>query len=429
MPTVKLVVIGASGVGKTSLRSQFISGQFSTGYRTTIGADFIVKTIPHPSNSADKILLQIWDTAGQERFSSLSKAFFRGADAALLMFDVNAPATMTALTKWWAEFREQAPLADEDMEDFCCVVVGNKIDVDLGEERVTKWEATSFLNELVPPTHSPSVSPGRNGSSDRREGSDRSHSSPLHAAQRPLEMVESPASPRQVHPHRSGSIAIASNSHSKSHQDHSTSRSPAHHLSKSRSRSTSQFYSGTMSTTHTTLTLYHTPSSSLFDVYQSARTSPEPWSSPSLSPSSVVLSPSPYPGVRGRPTSTFSNSPHSTSSGSIATITPSLFAREHTGMTPSTSVTADTMAQDDDTYVVFPPPPARGPKLFFTSAKTGAGVPEVFEYIARRVVRRWEYEERLNAQRLHIRDSSVGEVQISLLQRTEKSARTACCGS
>jgi len=76
MPTVKLVVIGASGVGKTSLRGKvnghqifidteaelekYISGRFSNGYRATIGADFISKTLPHPTQAEQTVTLQIW---------------------------------------------------------------------------------------------------------------------------------------------------------------------------------------------------------------------------------------------------------------------------------------------------------------------------------------------------------------------------------
>ncbi|KAG5735204.1 Ras-related protein Rab7 [Termitomyces sp. T112] len=423
MPTVKLVVIGASGVGKTSLRSSYISGQFSDGYRATIGADFIVKAIPHPSNPADKILLQIWDTAGQERFSSLSKAFFRGADAVLLLFDVNSPATMTALIKWWAEFREQAPLADEDTKDFCCVVVGNKIDVAGGKERVTEADAATFLTELVPSTISSSVS------TEHYHNAVLLNQYPLsssHAAIQTSEIIESPTTYRQ---HRSDSIAITSNLRLNDHWQSAASRSSVHPLSKSRSPSGSHFYGGTMTTTHTTLTIYHTPSSSLFDLYQSARSSPEPWSSPSRSPSSMAHSPTPYASVRGRPISTLSDTTHSTSSISIATITPSLFARESGETAHSTAVTAD-IASHDDTVGVLPPPPARGPKLFFTSAKTGAGVSEVFEYIARRVVRRWEYEERLKARRMYIRDSSAeNTVQLDRWKTTEERARTTCCSS
>jgi hypothetical protein len=79
MRTVKLVVIGNSGVGKTSFRSQvrmirtlfflsslittitkYVSGRFSTGYRATIGADFIAKTLPHHSDAEESVTLQIW---------------------------------------------------------------------------------------------------------------------------------------------------------------------------------------------------------------------------------------------------------------------------------------------------------------------------------------------------------------------------------
>ncbi|KAG6906640.1 hypothetical protein DXG01_012815 [Tephrocybe rancida] len=432
MPTVKLVVIGTSGVGKTSLRGQYISGQFSNGYRATIGADFISKTIPHPSNPSSSVVLQIWDTAGQERFSSLSTAFFRGADAVLLMFDVNSPATMLALTKWWAEFRERAPLADEEMEDFCCVVVGNKMDLTGGEERVTEREARTFLAELVPlSSGSPSSSSDPSVLEEGLFGDEEPGQDPLatsYTTIRPSTTIESPTTPRQSLPPRSDSIAIAANS---SVQRPSLSHSTKHPLSKSRSRSASHIYGGTMTTTHTTLTIFHTPSSSLFDVYQSARSSPEPWSSPSRSPtSSSSTSPSPYTTVRGRRISTLSTSTGSTSSGSGDTITPSLFARELSTTTPPTTINTNHTPEDDvDPFVVFPPPPARGPKLFFTSAKTGAGVADVFEYIARRVVRRWEYDERIEARRLHVREASAGDtVQLGLAQRMERRG-AACCGS
>ncbi|KAH8824860.1 ras-domain-containing protein [Flagelloscypha sp. PMI_526] len=92
MPTIKLVVIGASGVGKTSLRGKN----------------------PLQNHNSESVTLQIWDTAGQERFSSLSTAFFRGADACILMFDVNKPETLLSLFK---------------LQDYCVVVVGNKTDL------------------------------------------------------------------------------------------------------------------------------------------------------------------------------------------------------------------------------------------------------------------------------------------------------------
>ncbi|KAK0186816.1 P-loop containing nucleoside triphosphate hydrolase protein [Armillaria mellea] len=385
MLTVKLVVIGASGVGKTSLRTQYISGRFSNGYRATIGADFITKTVPHPTKKDEYVTLQIWDTAGQERFSSLSTAFFRGADAALLMFDVNTPQTMESLNKWWEEFCERAPLAEEDTEDFCCVVVGNKMDL-------------HFVEELVPSTprlETPTnfdVEDGENDEDDDADGGVELSSSQV--TERPMN-YRRPSSPRSIHYHHPSS----------------SSHSPTGRVAKSRSQSSSRFHGGTMTTTHTTLTIYHTPSSSLFDVYQSARSSPEPPSNPS-SPRASIL--------RSRRLTNMSSG--SNSSTSAVTMTPSLFALEQsssTNTTPEESVVSV---------------PDRGPKLFYTSAKTGDGVVDVFEYIARRVVLRWEYDERIEARRLHIREASAADTIRLGMERGsrgpgDRSRWGNCCGS
>lgn len=268
-------------------------------------------------------------------------------------------------------------------------------------------------------------------------------------------------------------------------------RSKSHTHSRNSSRGSSQFYGGTLTSTHTGLTIYHTPSSSsasVFDVYASARTSPEPhgntrtrgvpdsWrmsaelgstdissvcsecptstgsedeagregesslrseaaqsgasndsEESDLRPAtrrsgraaavaqkqngspagkSVEIEAIPaanalQPQHRARRTTSPSRASTSSGSGSgsTPTITPSMFARGNgQGETPS-------LRYGDETFV-FPNPnnvDAYGrstvepletrPKLFFTSAKTGEGVADVFEYIARRVVRRWEWEE------------------------------------
>ena len=131
-----------------------------------------------------------------------------------------------------------------------------------------------------------------------------------------------------------------------------------------------------MTTTRTSLSIYHTPSSSLFENYESARASPVP----SAPTSPRVVSDSPP--VRHLETDNNRlhrvRSSRSDSSGSTSavTITPSLFARQ-----TATASTTPARAL------------ARGPALFFTSAKTGAGVADVFTYVANRVVRRWEWEE------------------------------------
>ena len=85
---VVVVVVVVCSVGKTSLMNQYVNEKFSTQYKATIGADFLTKEIMLD----DKLVtMQIWDTAGQERFQSLGVAFYRGADACVLVYDITNP--------------------------------------------------------------------------------------------------------------------------------------------------------------------------------------------------------------------------------------------------------------------------------------------------------------------------------------------------
>ncbi|KAH9053709.1 ras-domain-containing protein [Lactarius vividus] len=424
MRTVKLVVIGNSGVGKTSLRGQYVSGGFSAGYRATIGADFIAKTVPHHSDSEQSVTLQIWDTAGQERFSSLSSAFFRGADAAVLMFDVNRPATLHALTRWWSEFRAHAPLPDEDMEDYCLVIVGNKTDLVRGSEgaAVPEGIALRFIDELVPPSESRSSSPETpkddlgwmTGHVPARVASGSDDENGLHEngnAGSDADMDADGADIVLVDETRAGAVpapgllpradseaapaaAIAAPPRTPSIDLHAL-----HHKRPSKSRSRfNPVQNGTISSTHTGFTSFHTAGSSFSDLgdpYESAPSSPLAHSRSS--------SPSPLPHAHrarlSRSTSTLSTS-------TAPTITPARYA------------TARSMQRR----------PPRGPKLFYTSAKTGAGVPDVFAYIAQRVVMRWEWEET----RAEVTDpaGNGSTVHLGDHRSTQKKAhRSACCSS
>ena len=82
---VKVVAIGDSGVGKTSLIQMFEHSRITENFKPTIGADFSNKEIDIDGKN---VTLQIWDTAGQERYQSLGTAFYRGADCALLVYDI-----------------------------------------------------------------------------------------------------------------------------------------------------------------------------------------------------------------------------------------------------------------------------------------------------------------------------------------------------
>ncbi|KAK9071288.1 hypothetical protein SSX86_009856 [Deinandra increscens subsp. villosa] len=131
---LKVIILGDSGVGKTSLMNQYVNRKFSNQYKATIGADFLTKEIQFE----DRIFtLQIWDTAGQERFQSLGVAFYRGADCCVLVHDVNVMKSFDNLNNWREEFLIQASPADP--ENFPFVVLGNKIDIDGGNSRVVRW--------------------------------------------------------------------------------------------------------------------------------------------------------------------------------------------------------------------------------------------------------------------------------------------------
>ena len=297
------------------------------------------------------------------------------------MFDVNTPDSMFALKKWWHEFRDRAPVADEDMNDYCCVVVGNKIDTSVngkGRGMVSKSDALAFLDELVPPS-SPSLTE-----------QDADHSYLNFLTSLTSHDSSSPSNSPMATPvkNRPDSVDI--------HHPMYISHSPSSSRKFTQSRSP-HFYSGTMTTTNTTLTIYHTPSSSF---YHSARSSPEPTS--------------PTSSFRQRKLNT--RSCGSTSSGSADTITPSIYARDrgfHTSgnLLPSSSPSLSPSLHSP-TSTSLPPLPLpleRGPKLFFTSAKTGEGVADVFEYIAYRLSRKLEYEEQLESRRMHYQESSAAE--------------------
>ncbi|KAH9855732.1 ras-domain-containing protein [Lenzites betulinus] len=402
MRTVKLVVIGASGVGKSSIRNQYISGRFTTGYRATIGADFITKTLPHHNLSGELVTLQIWDTAGQERFSALSSAFFRGADAVILMFDVNQPQTLDALTKWWADFRDKAPVSDEAVDEFCCVVVGNKIDIAQAaanpHSAVSEAEAVDFVHRLVPRPITPPSPTVRLAPPDDDIFDDTE------------ELPPSPP-PEDLDTPRTDSIDISAH----------LLRGRKSRTSRSHSRSTlfrGGSTAGTMTTTHT---IYHTPSSSLFDAFESAL------SSPAFTALSAPASRSPS---RDSPLRSPRRIPSASSMSSAPTITPSLFIRGQAETATTTATTPESGSPPGASCAH--PPLERYPKLFFTSAKTGEGVQDVFEYVARRVVTRQEHEEAVEARTMFVHDADQSmSIHLSAGNTSDRSqwGRGSCCGS
>jgi len=115
----KIVLLGDTGVGKTSIALRFTQDTFQVRTNPTIGASFLMKNMVVEDK---KIKLQIWDTAGQERFRSLAPMYYRGASAALLVYDITSLVSFNKVKEWVNELRLNVP------EDIIMVVVGNKVD-------------------------------------------------------------------------------------------------------------------------------------------------------------------------------------------------------------------------------------------------------------------------------------------------------------
>jgi Ras-related protein Rab-11A len=108
-------------VGKTNLLSRFVDGTFSIDSKPTIGVEFATKTY----NIDNKVIKnQIWDTAGQERFRAITNAYYRGAQGAIIVYDLTKSRTFDNLSKWLSELRDNAE------PDITIMLLGNKCDLE-----------------------------------------------------------------------------------------------------------------------------------------------------------------------------------------------------------------------------------------------------------------------------------------------------------
>jgi Ras-related protein Rab-1A len=132
----KVLLLGNSDVGKSSLILRYVDGTWSNTFIPTIGVDFKVKTIEVDNK---KIKMQIWDTAGQERFRTVIASYFKGSHGVLLIYDVTNKTSFKQLESWLEIIENNAS------EDILKILIGNKIDLEEDRE-VTKEEGQSFAN-------------------------------------------------------------------------------------------------------------------------------------------------------------------------------------------------------------------------------------------------------------------------------------------
>ena len=137
--TLKIVLIWESAVGKTSLISQFIDQVFQDDQQSTIGGTFSTKIIKCGNGKILK--LEIWDTAGQERYRSVTKLFYKDANAALLVYDISNKYTFEELQNYWIDqVRDSAP------KDIILAIVANKSDL-IESEQVDEAMAREFAKD------------------------------------------------------------------------------------------------------------------------------------------------------------------------------------------------------------------------------------------------------------------------------------------
>jgi len=130
----KILLIGDSSVGKTSICTRFTDNAFSEAFIATLGVDFKIKVL---NIDGKKVRLQVWDTAGQERFRTITQAFYRGAHGIVVVYDITDRQSFQNVQRWLEDVERYAP------DNVLKMLVGNKSDLVDQRDVVTK-EAMDF---------------------------------------------------------------------------------------------------------------------------------------------------------------------------------------------------------------------------------------------------------------------------------------------
>lgn len=146
----KVIIVGESGVGKTQLASRYLNDNFSPNLQMTIGVEFYTKIIkPMYGETIERpaIAAQMWDTAGTERYQAMTNAYFRGSNAAVIVYDITKTKSFVEVEKWFEKLKEYLPKVkshkmksqngridensnnDEESEVYPIILVANKLDL------------------------------------------------------------------------------------------------------------------------------------------------------------------------------------------------------------------------------------------------------------------------------------------------------------
>mmetsp|Transcript_122882 Transcript_122882/g.342434 ORF Transcript_122882/g.342434 Transcript_122882/m.342434 type:complete len:218 (+) Transcript_122882:94-747(+) len=149
---IKLLIIGDSGVGKSSLLAKFTDDKFTADMAKTIGMDFKVKML---ELGGRRVKLQVWDTAGQERFHTITQQYYRNAMGVILVYDATSEDSFINVRKWAAQ------IAVHCVEGTNHMLVGNKADCD-GKIAVETARGQALAEELGIPFLETSAKSGHN---------------------------------------------------------------------------------------------------------------------------------------------------------------------------------------------------------------------------------------------------------------------------
>uniref|UniRef100_A0A669CBU3 RAB7A, member RAS onco family n=1 Tax=Oreochromis niloticus TaxID=8128 RepID=A0A669CBU3_ORENI len=142
---LKVIILGDSGVGKTSLMNQYVNKKYSNEYKLHLGADFLTKEVMVDDRV---VVLQIWDTVGQERFESLNAAYYGGADCCVLVFDLTRSDTFGKIDYLRDHFLIKGH--PRNPENFPFVVLGNKIDLENRQVTTKRAQAWCQSKNNIP---------------------------------------------------------------------------------------------------------------------------------------------------------------------------------------------------------------------------------------------------------------------------------------
>ena len=136
----KVVLVGESGVGKTSIITQFIDQTFQEDQQSTTGGTFSTKSVV--CDNGKTLKFEIWDTAGQERYRALTKMFYKDANAAVLVYDITRKDSFEEIQNYWSnQIKESSP------PGIILAVAANKSDL-IDHEAVDEEQARKFAEDL-----------------------------------------------------------------------------------------------------------------------------------------------------------------------------------------------------------------------------------------------------------------------------------------